>query len=278
MPNDQTKNFIEGFSIEVTPKIFAKNVNLIKGLPKDTRVYIAHIEGSNTDEIINTAKEIAYLDLIPVPHIAARQINNNSSLSDLISAYKDVSGVSEILLIAGSNKNAIGEFESSIELIKTGLFDSGFNKIYFAGHPEGNKDIEASKIGLKESLSLKKDFSQITDAEIILTTQFCFDAHKVVDWSNNLLKNGIDLPIHIGVAGPTKLTTLLKYSIDCGVGPSIKILENNYSNVGKLLTSYSPTNFLDDLSSKTLANPNTNIQKVHFYPFGGIKELLNTYK
>ena len=91
MPNDQTKNFIEGFSIEVTPKIFAKNVNLIKGLPKDTRVYIAHIEGSNTDEIINTAKEISYLDLIPVPHIAARQINNNSSLSDLISAYKDVS-------------------------------------------------------------------------------------------------------------------------------------------------------------------------------------------
>jgi methylenetetrahydrofolate reductase (NADPH) len=61
------------------------------------------------------------------------------------------------------------------------------------------------------------------------------------------------------------------------VGPSIKILEDNYSNVGKLLTSYSPSKFLDDLSSKTLANPNNNIQKVHFYPFGGIKELLNTY-
>ena len=106
MPNDQIKNFTEGFSVEVTPKIFTKNVSLIKELPKHTRVYIAHIEGSKTDEIINTAKEIAYLDLIPVPHIAARQIKNKSSLSDLILAYKDVSGVSEILLIAGSNKNA----------------------------------------------------------------------------------------------------------------------------------------------------------------------------
>jgi len=69
----------------------------------------------------------------------------------------------------------------------------------------------------------------------------------------------------------------MRYSIDCGVGPSIKILEDNISGVGKLLTNYSPNIFLNALASKISLNKNTNIQKVHFYPFGGIKELLNLY-
>ena len=69
----------------------------------------------------------------------------------------------------------------------------------------------------------------------------------------------------------------MKYSIDCGIGPSIKILEDNFSGVGKLLTNYSPSVFLDSLASKISLTANTNIKKVHFYPFGGIKELINLY-
>ena len=126
-------------------------------------------------------------------------------------------------------------------------------------------------------MGLKSNFSDITDAKVVLTTQFCFDEQKILDWENLLIKDGINLPIHIGVAGPTKLTNLMRYSIDCGVGPSIKILEDNISGVGKLLTNYSPNIFLNALASKISLNKNTNIQKVHFYPFGGIKELLNLY-
>ena len=277
MLNELTKDFVNDFSVEVTPKVLKKNKHLIQNLPKNTHIYIAHIEGFKTSDMISTAKEIANLGFIPVPHIAARQIKDKESLADLIKAYKNESGVSEALLIAGSNKNVYGKFESSLQLINTGLFDSNFKRIYFAGHPEGNKDIEASSVTLNDSLSLKGNFSNITDAEVVLTTQFCFDDQKVIDWANQLVIDGINLPVHIGVAGPTKLSNLMKYLIDCGVGPSIKILEDNLLGVGKLLSNYSPSIFLDSLASQISLSANTNIKKVHFYPFGGIKELLNLY-
>jgi methylenetetrahydrofolate reductase (NADPH) len=277
MLNELTKDFINDFSVEVTPKVFKKNKHLIQNLPKNTHIYIAHIEGFKSSDMISAAKEIVDLGYIPVPHIAARQIKDKESLADLIKAYKNESGVSEALLIAGSNKKVYGNFESSLQLIKTGLFDSDFKRIYFAGHPEGNKDIEASSVTLDESLGLKENFSNTTDAEVILTTQFCFDDQKVIDWANQLVIDGINLPVHIGVAGPTKLSNLMKYSIDCGIGPSIKILEDNFLGVGKLLSNYSPSIFLDSLASKISLTANTNIKKVHFYPFGGIKELLNLY-
>jgi methylenetetrahydrofolate reductase (NADPH) len=277
MLNELTKDFINDFSVEVTPKVFKKNKHLIQNLPKNTHIYIAHIEGFKSSDMISAAKEIVDLGYIPVPHIAARQIKDKESLADLIKAYKNESGVSEALLIAGSNKKVYGNFESSLQLIKTGLFDSDFKRIYFAGHPEGNKDIEASSVTLNESLGLKGNFSNTTDAEVILTTQFCFDDQKVIDWANQLVIDGINLPVHIGVAGPTKLSNLMKYSIDCGIGPSIKILEDNLLGVGKLLSNYSPSIFLDSLASKISLTANTNIKKVHFYPFGGIKELLNLY-
>jgi methylenetetrahydrofolate reductase (NADPH) len=277
MLNELTKDFINDFSVEVTPKVFKKNKHLIQNLPKNTHIYIAHIEGFKSSDMISAAKEIVDLGYIPVPHIAARQIKDKESLADLIKAYKNESGVSEALLIAGSNKKVYGNFESSLQLIKTGLFDSDFKRIYFAGHPEGNKDIEASSVTLDESLGLKGNFSNTTDAEVILTTQFCFDDQKVIDWANQLVIDGINLPVHIGVAGPTKLSNLMKYSIDCGIGPSIKILEDNLLGVGKLLSNYSPSIFLDSLASKISLTANTNIKKVHFYPFGGIKELLNLY-
>lgn len=277
MLNELTKDFVNDFSVEVTPKVLKKNKHLIQNLPKNTHIYIAHIEGFKTSDMISTAKEIANLGFIPVPHIAARQIKDKESLADLIKAYKNESGVCEALLIAGSNKKVYGNFESSLHLINTELFDSGFTRIYFAGHPEGNKDIEASNVTLKESLSLKGNFSNTTDAEVVLTTQFCFDDQKVIDWANQLVIDGINLPVHIGVAGPTKLSSLMKYSIDCGVGPSIKILEDNFSGVGKLLSNYAPSDFLDSLASKISLTANTNIKKVHFYPFGGIKELINLY-
>ena len=277
MLNELTKDFINDFSVEVTPKVFKKNKHLIQNLPKNTHIYIAHIEGFKSSDMISAAKEIVDLGYIPVPHIAARQIKDKESLADLIKAYKNESGVSEALLIAGSNKKVYGNFESSLQLIKTGLFDSDFKRIYFAGHPEGNKDIEASSVTLDESLGLKGNFSNTTDAEVILTTQFCFDDQKVIDWANQLVIDGINLPVHIGVAGPTKLSNLMKYSIDCGIGSSIKILEDNFIGVGKLLSNYSPSIFLDSLASQISLSANTNIKKVHFYPFGGIKELVNLY-
>ena len=75
----------------------------------------------------------------------------------------------------------------------------------------------------------------------------------------------------MGVAGPAKLQTLIKFAIACGVGPSLKILQKRALDLTKLLLPYEPTEILGELTSNKIKNPNANISSIHFFPLGGIK-------
>jgi methylenetetrahydrofolate reductase (NADPH) len=179
-------------------------------------------------------------------------------------------------LLGGGVKKPYGDYDSSIQLIESELFDiAGFNKLYFAGHPEGNKDIDpdGSTKNIDEALSWKNDFRNRTDADMAITTQFCFDSKTVINWANDIKDKGINIPIHIGIAGPAKLQTLLRYSIECGVGASIKILQKRALDLTKLLLPYKPTNILSELAEYKFNNPDFNIEKVHFFPLGGVKQV-----
>ena len=105
-----------------------------------------------------------------------------------------------------------------------------------------------------------------------IATQFCFDANVVKKWADEIKKDGIDIPIHIGIAGPAKLKTLLKFSVECGIGSSMKILTQRAKDITKLLLPYKPTQILKDLSAFKVQDPEFNIEQVHFFPFGGIKQ------
>ena len=85
-----------------------------------------------------------------------------------------------------------------------------------------------------------------------------------------MIEKGINIPIHIGVAGPAKLQTLIKFSIDCGVGPSLKVLQKRAKDVKKLLLPFEPNDFLETLAQHKKENPKFNITNIHFFPLGGI--------
>ena len=104
-----------------------------------------------------------------------------------------------------------------------------------------------------------------------ITTQFCFESKPVIDWMSRLDDMGVDLPVHIGIAGPAKLQTLLRYSIECGVGASIKVLQKRALDFTKLLVPYEPNSIIDELALYKSKNPNFNIEQVHFFPLGGTK-------
>jgi methylenetetrahydrofolate reductase (NADPH) len=106
-------------------------------------------------------------------------------------------------------------------------------------------------------------------------TQFAFEAQPIIEWADSLKHAGIDLPIHIGIAGPAKLQTLIKFAIACGVGPSLKVLQKRAMDVTKLLLPYEPTDVITELAAHKAANPDFNITHVHFFPLGGIKTNAN---
>ena len=179
-------------------------------------------------------------------------------------------------MIAGGANKPYGEFDSSIQLIESELFDkAGFKNLHIAGHPEGSKEIDpdGTTVNVDQALSWKNEFSKRTDASMAITTQFCFDSNSVIEWANGIQKSGINIPVHIGIAGPAKLQTLLRYSIECGVGASIKILQKRAKDITKLLLPYKPTQIISELAAYKSSNPDFNIEKVHFFPLGGIKQV-----
>ena len=274
MNKNISKNFLTDYSIEVTPNAAIKIDNFAEVLPKNTRIYIAHIEGTPFEDMIKTAKKINDEGFIPMPHFPARIIKNKSILQDWVNQYSNEANVSEALIIAGGANKPYGDFDSSIQLIETGIFDkASFKRLHVAGHPEGNIDIDPDKSNkiVDEALSWKNEFAKRSDAKMAITTQFCFDSKSVIKWVNRLEDMGIDLPVHIGIAGPAKLQTLLRYSIECRVGASIKILQKRALDLTKLLMPYEPNSIISELAEYKSQNPNFNIEQVHFYPLGGTK-------
>ena len=275
MANMHVKDFISGYSIEVIPKSAAKIESFVDILPKKTRVYIAQTGKEDIASMVSTAKRLNDEGFTVMPHIAARMIKNQSMLNDWISMYQNEAGVDEALLLAGGTSKPVGDFDSSIQLIESGLFDkASFKRLHIAGHPEGCKDIDPDG-GIKnvsEALSWKQEFFKRTDASMAIATQFCFDADVVKKWADDIKKDGIDIPIHIGIAGPAKLQTLLKFSVECGIGASIKILTKRAKDITKLLMPYKPTQILKELAEYKSKDPELNIEQVHFFPIGGIKQ------
>jgi methylenetetrahydrofolate reductase (NADPH) len=271
--SDNLKDFLVNFSIEVMPSTAAKIESFKDILPINTRIYIAHIEGVPIEEMIQTAKRLQSEGFSVMPHFPARIIKNKSTLEEWITKYQDEASIDQALLLAGGVTNPHGIFENSMQLVETELFNKyNFKNLHFAGHPEGNKDIDFddSTNNVDEALLWKQKFNERTDIEVALTTQFCFEADPVIKWADSMIEKGINIPIHIGVAGPAKLQTLIKFSIACGVGPSLKVLQKRAKDVKKLLLPFDPNDFLETLAQHKKENPKFNITNIHFFPLGGI--------
>lgn len=270
--NAAVEAFLEGYSIEVMPRTAEKVEDFRALLPEGTRVYIAHIDGTPIEDMVATAKRLTGEGYKVMPHFPARIIRDKAMLADWIARYRGEAEVKQALLLAGGIAAPAGEYENSMQLIESGLFD-GFERLHVAGHPEGNKDIDpdGSDRNVMQALKWKQAFAERTDAKMALATQFCFEAKPVIDWVNRLKAEGIHLPVHIGVAGPAKLQTLIKFAIACGVGPSLKVLQKRAMDVTKLLLPYEPNEFVAELAAHKAANPDFGIEAVHFFPLGGIK-------
>jgi len=272
----EVEALLQGYSIEVMPRTAAKVENFRELLPQGTRAYIAHIDGTPIEEMIDTARRLARDGFNVMPHFPARIIKDRATLGEWIAQYRGEADVKQALLLAGGVSNPVGDFENSLQLMETGLFD-GFERLHVAGHPEGNRDIDpkGGDEQVMAALRWKQAFSERTDAKMAIATQFAFEAGPIIEWADRLAAEGINLPIHLGVAGPAKLQTLLKFAIACGVGPSLRVLQRRAKDVTKLVVPFEPTELINELAAHKAANPNFGVESIHFFPLGGIKTNAN---
>ncbi|MEO0798317.1 MAG: methylenetetrahydrofolate reductase [Pseudomonadota bacterium] len=258
-------------SVEVTPKQVEKDPAILEMIPPATRTYLVDLGTMSDGEWATLVGKVAQAGLEPVPHIAARRLRSRDALASRLKAMSDAAGVRDALVIAGGAGDPEGPFASSMAALETGLFqDAGLTRIGVAGHPEGSPDI--GELEIAQALDWKQTFARESGVDVRIVTQFGFDADAALKWTDNLKAAGITLPIHLGVAGPASIKSLLKYAAMCGVRASSAFAFKRGSAIASLLTSYSPEPFVVPVESHVATNADATVQQLHIFPFGGLSE------
>lgn len=259
-------------SIEVSPKQACQSEVLIGLFPENTSVYITDI-GQHSDQTWVTATQrLRTLGYHPVPHIAARRIPSLEALEQRIRLLSQQAGITDMLIIGGGLPKPAGVFDSSLAILNTGIFERyGILHIGIAGHPEGTPDF--SEEVAMETLHEKQAFADRTGLNLRIVTQFGFDACAFTNWARDVKAAGINLPIHLGVAGPTKLTTLINFASMCGIGNSLHFLKQRGGTLNTLIQGFNPDDIvqpIEDYWART--GSESPITHIHVFPFGGVKK------
>lgn len=265
---------LRGYSVETTPGSAAKIPDFRLILSPGTEVYVTTLPGSTIDDTMTVCERLKSEGFVPVPHIVARQIPDAKKLHDGLIRFRDNCGGDHVLVIAGGASSGVGDFENSMQLLETGLFDKmGIRKIGIAGHPEGSPDISDQQI--ESALQWKQAFALRTGASMYIVTQFCFESKPVIEWETRVSDAGIDLPLHIGIPGVATVGTLLKHAKACGIGASMLFLRKQARSASKMITSLKPEILLNDLAEHLRQNPASKIEKLHIYPLGGLRKSID---
>ena len=229
------------FSIEISP------ITELNNLPELKDVYITLLPGGDFRETAAQAEKLVKKGYNPIPHFPARSIENEAQLKEYISRCKD-GGTKQILVIGGS-REPIGDFDSSIQVLETGYFEN--MKIGIAGHPEGSPDISDSK--LEKAMNDKKPYADY------IVTQWLLDPQPIIDFISKQT-----VPVHVGITGPLKITSLIKFANIVGAKNSLNFLKSNFSKALDLMKPKDPNDLIGKVKSQT--------DNFHIYTFGGLKE------
>jgi len=256
------------WSIEVTPTGATKIESFRDCLAPGTTVNVTFLPGSDPRDTIAVAERLHNDGMRPVPHLAARSLQNADQLDELLAAFTTRCGVEEVLCIGGGVDDPVGNFTATMQVLETGLIQKhGIRQIGVAGHPEGSPDISDDAVA--EALASKNALAARDGLNLYIETQFCFEADIVLDWERRARAAGNRLPIRIGIPGPATIKTLFRFAQISGIGPSMRFIAKQARNVAKLMTVQSPHLLIAGLAEGMAADKDCLIRHFHYYPFGG---------
>ena len=235
------------FSIEIGPN------SSLDTLPSLKDVYITMLPGGDFKETAQQAINLVKKGFNPVPHFPARSMANEAQLKEYITMCKD-GGVKQALVIGGG-REPMGKFDSSFQLLETGYFEK--MKIGIAGHPEGSPDI--SDEVLEKAMIDKKPYADY------IVTQWLMQSEPIIEFISKQ-----SVPVHVGITGPMKISSLIKFANIVGAKNSINFIKSNFSRAIDLLKPKDPNDLVDKIKDHT--------QHFHIYTFGGLKETNNWLK
>ena len=238
-------------------------------LPAGTSVFVNHLPKHSLTDTLGGLVAAHDAGLEPVPHLAAQRVKSRAEVAAYLKQATQRAAVEKLLLIGGDNAAASGPFDDALSLLASGVVaEAGVLEIAIAGYPEGHPRIDAER--LMTALAAKIAEARKQGLGVRVITQFSFAPARIVEYCAALQRRFPDIPVYVGVPGPTSPTSLLRFASICGVGASLRAMSGQGMGAVKLLTHTDPGEQLAMIAGHLRSNPRTNIVGLHLFSFGGV--------
>lgn len=264
MTSRPQSSFAARFSIEAT-RPSANEIDAIAAiLPRGTEVYVTAVPKLTADDLVAAARHLRKAGLEPVPHIAARMLPDAGALGALLLRLNGEAAVRRLLVIGGDVTQA-GPFSDALAVIQRGgLKQAGIEEIGIGAYPEGHPAIPPDR--LEAALDEKIAAARAQGLRVTIVSQFSFSPERILAWLKDLRACGIDLPVKVGMVGPTSLTGLMRFARRCGVATSLRGLVSG--SAANLVGHVAPDRIVDTLA----AAGGIGDAAPHYFSFGGVLE------
>jgi methylenetetrahydrofolate reductase (NADPH) len=255
--------------MEMTGKDAAKLEAAAGVIPPGTRIHITFLENEDLGMRVDAAATVRRLGFTPVPHISARRITSRAELEEFLSALRAVDASEYVLAVGGDPAVPLGPYEDSLALIESGVFwQYGVRHISIGGYPDGHPGIPSDV--LWSALESKSAALAKLQLPGFVLTQVEFDVDRVLSWLAEVRQHGVELPVRVGVPGPTSIKDLLGFASRLGVSTSATIARKYGFSVTNLLGKAGPETFIRGLEEGLDPAKHGEVL-LHFYTFGGFR-------
>ena len=238
---------MRGWSLEVTLPKPAEIEALKATLALGTEVFISAIPKESHSHLVESAALMRQAGFEPIPHVAARNYADKATLEDMLNRTHSEANVSRVLVIGGDRDKPAGLYTNALAIIESGLLQAhGIKEISIGGYPDGHPRIAPDD--LERALEAKIAAARRAGLKVHIVSQFCFDGERIVTWLRKLRTNGFTGRVRIGLAGPAKVTTLLRFAQRCGVQVSTRGLLRNVGVALQALGRATPDDIVKKLA------------------------------
>jgi methylenetetrahydrofolate reductase (NADPH) len=259
---------IRASSLEISPRELHRAPQVAALLPADTCVYLPSLPGLPLARTLQAVAALRAAGLDPVPHVSARRIRDRDEFRDFLTQATSEHGVHRVLLIGGDEPRPQGPYNDSVQVLEEGMLtECGVREIGVGGYPEGHPRIALA--ALESALRRKLALAREHGLGIYMVTQFSFAPARVIDFCAGLARSAPQLPVYVGIAGPTDPVALARYAQRCGVSVSLRALRNLGTGIAKLVTHTDPRDQVVAIARYARSREPSNVVGVHLYSFGG---------
>jgi len=238
-------------------------------LPAGTPVYVNHLPRHRLLDTIPTLVAVREAGLEPVPHIAARCIKGHAELKEYLARAVGEAAVRKALILGGDEPQPIGPYTDGAALIRDGgLAAAGLREIGLPGYPEGHPRIPLA--ALERAFAEKLALAAGQGLGTYVVTQFSFAPARVIEYCAGLARSTPQIPIYVGLAGPTNPLALLRFAQRCGVSASLRALRAQGMDAVRLVTHTDPADQLSAIAHYCASHADCNVVGVHLFTFGGV--------